>query len=69
MSEDAVLRAVNAQLRAEGGAPAEIGPRPWVNCPACKYPGIGETDPRKKYMGIYRPGKPCDKCGFQEPTF
>lgn len=39
----------------------------WPNCPACGYPGHGETDPGKKYMGIYRPGEPCDKCGHTEP--
>lgn len=38
----------------------------WTNCPACNYPGHGESDPRKKYMGIYRPGEPCDMCGHRE---
>lgn len=38
------------------------------NCPNCGYPGHGEKDTRKKYMGIYRPGEACPKCGHQEKT-
>lgn len=38
----------------------------YPDCPKCGYPGHGEDDPHRKYMGIYRPGEPCGKCGFRE---
>lgn len=39
-----------------------------ISYPACNYPDHKETDRMKKYMGVYRPGKPCDKCGHKEPV-
>ncbi len=38
------------------------------NCPACGYPGHGEKDPRRKYMGIYTPGEACGKCRWTDTS-